>query len=129
MLLCGHVIRLLDTDITPTKVKRHICVCPADRLFLRLNTTPLWKPHLRVAFAANSAFLDHDSYVELRQVYRPSRADLDQAMARPDNPLGRISGKLAMEIMLTARGAEMLSEDMQDIIWERFTEAFMPGRG
>jgi hypothetical protein len=71
MLLCGHVIRLLDTDIMPTKIKRHICVYPRERLFLRLNTTALWRPHLRVRFAANANVFDHDSYVELRQVYRP----------------------------------------------------------
>ena len=118
----GHVVRIIDPFTTPPKPKRIICVCPHGRRFLRINSQPLWLPHHRLSLAKNHTFLDHDSYVELRQLLRFGPADLERALSRASNLLGRMTPSEAMTLAWAAKRAETLSQELQNLIWERLVD-------
>jgi hypothetical protein len=122
MLLPGHVIRLRDSLTRPPQTKRHICICPERRLFLRINTEDHWHPSHTLDYAANSAFLDYTSFVELRQLCRFSIRELQAALARPENPLGRLTQPEALALAWSARRAETLRDEFQLLTWERLTQ-------
>jgi len=78
-LVAGLVIRIPDPNVMPrNKLKWHVCVCPARRFFLRINSSPRWEPWHSIE-AANNDFLDHDSFVELLEVHQFSEAALQAA--------------------------------------------------
>ena len=119
MLLPGHVIRVFDPNTTPPKPKRVICICPQRRLFLRINSNPLWPPQHRLDVSKNNAILDHDSYVELGKLWRFSESDLERAFRRADAFIGRMSKLEALALAWSAQRAETLSEEWQNLVWER----------
>ena len=118
MLLPGHVIRIYDPNIRPPNYKRHICICPRRRLFLRINSRPLWPPQHQLTLPENSAIIEYESYVELRQLWRFGPSELEHALKRPNNPLGRMTQSEALALAWSARRAETLSEEFQELIWE-----------
>jgi hypothetical protein len=99
-LISGQVIRLLDTRLHPGRLKRHICVCPQRRLFLRINTEPHWPPHHRLHHDRNREILDWDSYVELHQLHRFPQAEIARATL-----IGRMSRSEARELAWSASRA------------------------
>ncbi len=120
----GHVIRLLDEGTRPEKIKRHICVCPERRLFLRINSQPLYRPHHEIDEHTCPGIVDHKSYVELRALYRHSRMSLQRDWARPDNPIGIISGSVAYAIATAADRADTINEEQRYLIWQNFNNLF-----
>jgi len=69
MLKIGSVYATPDPYVTPrNRIKWHICICPRAKLFLRINSNPVWPPW-HMLDEATSTFLDHDSYVELAQLH------------------------------------------------------------
>ena len=70
----------------------------------------------------NSAILDHDSYAELRQLWRFGQSDVERALRRPDNPLGRMNREEASALAGAARRAETLSEELQKLVWEKLVD-------
>jgi len=110
----GDVIRVWDRQSHPAKFKRLICVSPDRQLFLRINSAPKFKPNHPLR-ASESNFLDHDSYVELRQLIRPLAYELMQAQ-----PLGRLSADQRRFLVAAARRAATLSPDQKDLIAEAF---------
>lgn len=109
----GDVIRVLDRQTNPPKYKRLICVAPENQLFLRNNSEPKFRPHHPMS-EAESNFLDHDSYVELRQLIRPYAYDIQQA-----DPLGRLTPNQAAALVEAANQSKVLSQDHKDLIAER----------
>lgn len=87
----GDVVRLFDGATNPPKYKRFLCVCVADGWFLRINSKPIWTPHLLLRQADNPACLDHDSYLELRGVIEYDDSEIQSALRYPDNHFGRLS--------------------------------------
>jgi hypothetical protein len=63
----GEVVLIFDGTTRPPKYKRLLCVSD-DGWFLRINSKPLFRPHLEIYVADNLGCLDHDSFVELRGV-------------------------------------------------------------
>jgi len=114
----GDVIKAFDREIDPANWKRLICICPTRRLFLRINSNPLWTPHIRVLQADSADCLDWDSFVELRQLVRIGIRELRQALLRPENPLGHLPDKVCREIAFAAFQAATLSDDNRRLIWE-----------
>lgn len=114
----GDVIRIFDPTVTPPKPKRVICVCPDRRLFLRINTRPLWRPHLLLRQTEN-AFLEHDSYLELNQLLLFTRSTIEQAVANRANLLGEVSNGVVVQIVRAAWRAKTLSQDQKNLIWQR----------
>lgn len=108
------VYRIFDRTTRPAKEKRAICVCDRMKLFLRLNSRSLWKPH-HLIFAVNCDFLDHDSYVELRSLIR--YLDEDIAVAQH---LGRLSHPVAKSIMDAVEAAPTFSQRNKDLIRDRW---------
>lgn len=115
-LAAGLVIRIADRHVRPSgKLKWHICACPQQRWFLRINSRPLWPPHVLIA-KGDYGWLAHDSYVELRQVCRFLRSEVDAALADPKGVLGRISRVTAALLVQEVRLAATLTEDEKDVI-------------
>lgn len=110
------VIRVFDTQISEPKWKRFICVSPERRLFLRINSNPYWPPHVKIREAENRGFLDHDSYVELTGLVRVPIFEFNRAIARSDNPMGRVTESVAREIAFAAQRAATLSDEHRQII-------------
>lgn len=119
MLLPGHVIKITDPWTAPPKqIKRHVCVCPERRLFLRINSSPLWPPFHRLSAVRNPGLIDWDSFVELRQLFRFPFDEVRRAITRQENPLGRMSEEEANALAWAARQSPALSEDSQGVIWD-----------
>ena len=102
------VIRIFDTQTRPQKTKR---------LFLRINSEPLWQPHIKIN-QADCNFLDWDSYVELNELIRVGVSELREAVARSDNPIGQLSDEIARRIAFAALQASTLSDERRRIVWE-----------
>lgn len=114
MLTPGAVIAIPDPRTNPkNRRKWHICVCPPQRLFLRINSKPLWRPWHHLSADENS-FLEHDSYVELQSLSFFSESELRQASL-----VGQLSPVEAKNLALVARTAVTLAKDRQELIWER----------
>lgn len=111
----GDVVRVWDRQTQPAKPKRLICIAPEKQLFLRINSDPKFKPN-HPLFASESDFLDHDSYVELRQLIRPYAYDIQQAEL-----LGRLTARQAASLVEAARLAESLTQEHKDLIASRLT--------
>lgn len=111
----GDVIRVWDRQVRPPKYKRLICIDGEKQRFLRINSAPKFRPHHQL-LAADSDFLDHDSYVELRQLVRPYAYEIQQA-----DHLGRLSREQAEALVLAAQQAETLSQEHKDLIAEALT--------
>jgi len=84
------------------------------RLFLRLNSQPLWKPH-HLIFAVNCTFLDHDSYVELRGLIQYLPDDLAAAQQ-----LGRLAHPAAKSIMDAVENAPTINQRHKDLVRDRW---------
>jgi len=125
VLRCGQVIEIFDPWTRPPKHKWHICVCDQRHLFLRINSRPLWPPHHPLA-AARNTFLEHDSYVELRQLYHFRPRAITAALRLPKNPLGALSTGEALALALAARRAPTLSQENSDIVWQNLASLFGP---
>ena len=111
------VIRIFDTQTRPQKTKRLICVCVRERLFLGINSEPLWQPHIKIN-QADCNFLDWDSYVKLNELIRVGVSELREAVARSDNPIGQLSDEIACRIAFAALQASTLSDERRRIVWE-----------
>jgi hypothetical protein len=112
-LSAGLVIRIPDPRVRPkNKPKWHICVCPQRRLFLRINSSPLWQPYHAIS-AAKNAFLDHDSHVELTALHFFTESELRQATA-----IGRMSKDEAQALAQAAQGAITLNGEHKRVIEE-----------
>jgi hypothetical protein len=120
MLQPGDVIEIFDSLTRPKKLKWHICICNRRRLFLRINSQPLWPPYHQITEERN-AFLDHDSYVELRQLFHFSDGAVTDALRLSKNPLGRLEKPEARRLAMTARRVSTLNEEHKDLIWENLT--------
>lgn len=73
---------------------------------------------MKLRLAECDGFLDWDSYVELRELVRVTPPELREALARPDNPIGRVNEQIARQIAFAAKQAVTLSEELSDIVWE-----------
>ena len=111
----GLVIALPDPRTRPkNKQKWHICVCPEKRLFLRINSKPLWPPwHLLPA--ARNVFLNHNSYVELASLHFFTESELRRA-----KKVGALTGPQQLALADTALTAETLNDEQRELIWEKF---------
>ena len=109
----GDVIRVLDRQTRPSKQKRLICIVPEKQWFLRINSEPKFRPH-HPLLAAETDFLSHDSYVELRQFIRPFAYDLQSA-----DKLGRLTRHQAKGLIEAVHKSKALSQDHKDLIAER----------
>jgi hypothetical protein len=111
------VARIRDTQVRPPKWKRLICISVRPPRFLRINSDSHWEPHLRLR-QAECNFLDYDSYVELRQLVRVGPDEFREAIARPDNPIGRLTDEVARRIAFEAQRASTLSDENRRIVRE-----------
>jgi hypothetical protein len=110
----GLVVVLPDPRVLPKgKPKWHICVCPERRLFLRINSRPLWKPWHFIE-ASENAFLDHDSYVELATLHFFAESEL-----RAAKEIGEMTGIEKIKLAFAAREVETLNDEQKDLIFER----------
>ena len=73
----GDVVLIFDGTTSPPKHKRLLCVSDAG-WFLRINSKPLFRPHLAIFVADNQRCLDHDSFVELRGILDLDLPSLEQ---------------------------------------------------
>jgi hypothetical protein len=64
--------------------------------------------------AAQNAFLDHDSFVELNMLHFFSESELRSAVT-----LGEMTPLECVNLARTAQRAETLTQDLQDLIWSR----------
>lgn len=108
----GDVVRVFDRQTRPPKPKRLICIVPDMQFFLRLNSEPKYRPNHPV-LAADSNFLRHDSYVELRQFIRPFAYDIQQA-----EKLGELTRQQAENIIEAVKQSKALSQDHKDLVIE-----------
>lgn len=122
MLLTGHVIRITDRWTNPPQVKRHICIVPQRRLFLRINSQALWPPCHLLRAADNPGLLEWNSYVELRQLVRFFPDDVKRAVAHPGAILGRLSPSEANALAWAARRCPALSDENQQLVWENLLD-------
>ncbi len=106
----GDVILVWDRGTRPPKHKRLICIDPGRQLFLRINFKALFRPHHPLS-AAESDFLDHDSFVELRQLVRPFAYDIAQA-----RNLGRLTARQTRSLLESVEAAETLSDEQKELI-------------
>jgi len=120
MLRIGDVIEIFDSLTRPKKPKWHICICDQRRLFLRINSRPLWPPHHEI-YEEHNTFLDHDSYVELRQLLHFSEQAVTDALRLLKNPIGRIDKNEARQLAMTARNVPTLNDEQKDLIWQNLT--------
>jgi hypothetical protein len=114
---CGprDVLRIWDRHTSPNKLKRHICICPARQLFLRVNSRPLFKPNHLLRKAHNS-FLDYDSYVELQQLIRHFAYEIQEA-----EYLGHLGTSEAQLLCASVRDAVTLSPEHKSFIIEKLS--------
>lgn len=112
-LRAGDVVRIWDRSTTPEKVKRHICICPDAQLFLRINSKAYWPPY-HVLYADECDFLDHDSHVELQQLWHHVRSEVRSAEI-----IGRLSPGQAEALCKSADAASTLNANQKDFIRER----------
>jgi hypothetical protein len=63
-------------------------------------------------------FLEWDSYVELRGLVRVPISEFREAVARADNPIGRVSDQIARQIAFAAQQTGTISDEQRGIIWE-----------
>lgn len=110
----GDVIRVWDHQTRPPKIKRHICVCPEKQLFFRINSEPLWPPHLPLKADACD-FLDHDSYVELQQLQRLHALHIQEAAK-----IGAINRTQMKAILLALETGGWMTEDWIEFVRDRF---------
>lgn len=114
-LISGSVIALPDPRVRPRKrLKWHICVCPDRRLFLRINSRPLWPPHHLIK-ASKNPFLEHDSYVELTSLHFFTESEL-----RGATKVGEMPSLERALVADAAQEAETLREEHRELIWEKF---------
>jgi hypothetical protein len=109
----GDVIRVWDRGTHPRKFKRHICICPDRQLFLRINSRPIFPPHVIIR-AAGSDFLDADSYVELQQLVRHYAQEIAEA-----DVLGRLNGTHIRLLCIAVEACDALSQELKEFIVER----------
>lgn len=112
-LLPGDVILVWDRETHPPKHKLLICVDREKQHFLRINSKPHWQPN-HLLLAAESSFLEHDSYVELRQFVRPYAYEINQADHK-----GRLSAEQAASLAQAAQEARTLSQEHKDLVVDR----------
>jgi len=113
-LTIGMVIVVADQRVRPRgKPKWHLCVCPERRLFLRINSRPLWPPWHFIE-ADKNPFLDHDSFVELTALHFFAESELRAARKIGEMPTGE-----QIEVALAAQSAETLNDEQKDFIFER----------
>lgn len=118
-LFAGQVIRIPDPNVRPrNKPKWHICVCPARRFFLRINSSPQWQPWHPIE-SANNDFLDHDSYVELLELHHFTEAALGVAIE-----IGRMSASEMDALAAAAVRCATLSGEHKEIIDENLASPF-----
>ena len=110
----GDVVKVWDHKTRPAKLKWHICVCPDQFLFFRINSRPFFPPHLLIR-AEDTTFLDHDSYVELMQLIRLR----DENVARAEL-LGLIDKDQKRAIVGAIERGGWMSEDWIEFIRDRF---------
>ena len=115
LLTPGDVVRVWDRQVRPPKQKRLICIAPDRQLFLRINSDPKFAPN-HLLLAAESDFLDHDSYVELRQLIRPYAYEIQQA-----EKLGRLTRRQAVALVAAVNEARTLQQDHKDLVAARLT--------
>ena len=108
----GDVIRVWDRQVRPPKEKRLICLHAENQHFLRINSKPLFPPHHPLR-ASECDFLEHDSYVELRQLVRPYAYEIQEAIL-----LGRLPKSTATQLIIATDGCDTLTEDQKQIIRE-----------
>jgi hypothetical protein len=113
-LRSGDVIRVWDHLTRPPKKKWHICVCPDQLLFFRINSRPYFPPHLLLR-AEDTEFLDHDSYVELMQLIR-----LKDAHVVRGELLGQVDRTQKRDIVAAIERGGWMSEDWIEFIRDRF---------
>ena len=70
----------------------------------------------------NFGYLEHDSYVELKQLFQFPQVELNAALAHKNNPLGRMTPSEAYLLAMTARRAATLSQERRDIVWENLRQ-------
>jgi hypothetical protein len=80
----------------------------------------LWPPHHEI-YEERNAFLDHDSFVELRQLLCFSEQAIADALRLSKNPLGRMDKTEARLLAMTARHVPTLNEEQKDLIWQNLT--------
>lgn len=71
-----------------------------------------------------NSFLDHDSFVELRQLFHFGPRAVTAALRDDKNPLGMLDRQEAHALALAARRAPTLSEEHSDIVWQNLTDLF-----
>lgn len=122
-LLAGHVVRISDRQTNPpNQIKRHLCVHPARRLFLRINTNSYWPTCHLLEVRNNPGILDWDSYVELHQLCRFGPDEVSRALARHDAVLGRMSASEANAVAWAARHSPALTEEYQQLVWDNLSD-------
>ena len=109
----GDVIRVWDRYTRPPKSKRMICISSERQLFLRINSNARFRPNHPIA-ASGADFLDHDSFVELRQLIRPFAYEIQQA-----DYLGQLTFEQAAALLEAVRTARTLSEEHKELIAEQ----------
>lgn len=111
----GDVVRVWDRQVKPAKFKRLICIDPDKQQFQRINSKPIFKPHHPIP-ASDAVFVDHDSYVELRQLVRPFAYEIEQA-----EHLGSLTAEQARSLLEAVEQAETLSQEQKDLIAQRLS--------
>lgn len=109
-LKTGDVIRVWDRRTNPAKFKRHICICPEKQLFFRINSKPLFPPHM-ILRAIDSDFLDYDSYIELQQLVRHYQYEIEHA-----DVIGRLNSNQIAALSISVSTCTALSEDWKEFI-------------
>jgi len=110
----GLVVVIPDPRVRPkNKPKWHLCVCPERRLFLRINSSGLWRPAHSIKVSKNP-FLGHDSFVELRSLHFFTESELKAAKL-----VGEMSHQQQAELADAAMEAETLTDEQKDLIWDR----------
>ena len=114
VLRAGIILSIRDNRVRPKgRIKWHICVCPRRRLFLRINSRPIW-PLWYFLECSKNVFLEHDSYVELNQLFfhhNPESA----------TQIGELTATEARAIAQEAQHARTLSDDHKEIIWDNLS--------
>lgn len=109
-LKVGDVLALFDGTTTPPKFKRSVCICVGEGWFLRINSRPIWKPHMMIS-AATEVCIEHDSYIELRGCIEYDDYEIDQALARPNGYLGTLSPSALKQLRTAIEQAKTFSAE------------------
>ena len=117
-VLPRDVVRIWDVYTVPSKTKLHICVCQVRRWFLRINSSPAFRPN-HPLLARDNRFLDHNSYVELQQLVEHRAEAIEEA-----EHLGRLDDDAVAALCEAVKQCRTLSADHKDFIIEKLT-----GRG